>query len=163
VLRQAHNPAMPTRSELHEIVDMLPEETLERGLTALRHVKDGPPKAMAQGRDAAFARMQERMQERFKAMQERSKDSGRPMAFAGVGGGGGRMGPDGKGSSNYSFGYTDEDGSPVREITTITDGHEVTITERLRVDETDRTMRVKLDVRGPDGTTGQFDHTFKLL
>ena len=145
---------MPTRQELHEIVDTLPEEMLERGLAALRYLKDGPPKAMVQGRDATFARMQER----FKAMQERFKD--RP--FAAVGGGGGHLRPDGKGSSNYSFGYVDEDGTPVRETSTIRDGHEVTITERLRIDEPMRTLRVILDVRGPDGTTGQFDHTFKL-
>jgi hypothetical protein len=154
---------MPTREELHELVNALSEEAFERAASALRFVKDGPPKPPPPGRDAAFARMQERMRERHQAMLERFQSEGRQgMAFVGGGSGGFRVGPGGKQNGRYGFGYMDEDGTQAYENSVTRDSRDLRITERLEVDEAQKTMTVRLDLLGPDGTSTRFDHTFGL-
>jgi hypothetical protein len=152
---------MPTRAELHEAVDTLPEESFEQAMSMLRHLKDGPPKPPPPGRDAAFARVQERRQERHQAMLARLQSQGKGM-IAGFSGGGSSVGPDGKRQGRYSFGYVDDDGTQAYETSIIKDNHELRITERLNVGEASNTMTVRLDLLGPDGTVARFDHTFGL-
>lgn len=154
----AHNLRMATREELQQLVSSLPEEALAHAKAALERWQTwppAPPPVVALGREAALARMQERMKER--------------MTRVGLGGrggvglftGGGSVRSDGKAYGRRSFGYEDEEGK-VYETTIVEGDRELTLTERLWLDEDAGTMKMKIVFLGPDQTTATFEHIFKL-
>jgi hypothetical protein len=113
---------MPLRNELHRLVDTLPEGALEAVRGTLEHFQTWTPQPPPEV---------ERMNREH---LERMRGSMRP-GTSGTGGGGGSysMGKGGKIDSG-SLGFTQwEDKTSVIETHRFHAGHEITITERLRM------------------------------
>jgi hypothetical protein len=155
---------MTTREELNQLVSSLPDGALDRAKQALEHLQTWPPRmpdALARGRDAALARMQERTKEHMQRMADRAGGVGGGIAgFVSMAGGGGSV-RDGKRYGRQSFGYEDEEGKAYETIIVQAD-RELRVTERLRLDEQAGIMTMKLVMLGPDQTAATFEHTFRL-
>lgn len=139
------------REQLHRLVDGLPEGALEHARKMLDHLQKGtrqrPPEI-----------------ERLRTLQqERMRQATRPgVGFVGGGGGGYRLGEDGRiRNGHHSFGYP-EDGAVVHETHHFHEGVEVTIRERLRLGENGKTLIYDNAIVGPDGKSYTQDITFAV-
>jgi hypothetical protein len=144
----SENRAMQTREELHILVDSLPEDALVPAERVLRNFQVWPPVAP----DPADFR--KRMEERRLEMRQKMK----PGTIAGFGGGGSYDPTRGSGSS--SFNYWDGD-TFVGETRRHHQGHELTIIEHIRLDESAKQLFYKHEVAGPGGKHDEREITFE--
>jgi hypothetical protein len=140
-----------TREELHRLVDTLPEAALEPAENTLQHFQIFPRQPPPE-----VARMRQEHQERMRR-------SMRPGA-SGTGGGGGSYST-GSGDriqdGRFSFSHS-EDGTPVVETHHFHQGHEITITERFRMDEGGKALFYSSEIVGPKGKTQRQEISFEV-
>jgi hypothetical protein len=117
-----YNTCMPTREELHKLIDSMPDGAIEAAHRMLNHMQVWPPPAPP-GADE----MRQRMKERRTQVMQRQK----PGTFAAFGGGGNYDAAKGVASSSFSHW---EDDWYVTEVLRRHHGHELSIVERVRVD-----------------------------
>ena len=126
------------RSDLHRLVDTLPEGAFESAQKILEHFQVWPPQPPPQ-----MKRMEEIRQEQ----EEHFRQSLRPGATGGFGGGGG-IHPGGYGhTSNPRF----EDGLPVLESVHFYEGNEIAVVERLKLADDRKSIRYTHEAKGPKG------------
>jgi hypothetical protein len=139
---------MPTREELHTLVDSLPEGALEAAHRMLSNMQVWPPPPPPGAEE-----MRRRIEERRQEMMQRQ----RPGTFAGFGG-----------TSNYnpntksgasSFQYWD-DQTFVQETHRRHFGHELTTIERIRIDG--QRLIYKHELSGPGGKRDEREIEFPL-
>jgi len=147
---------MPTREELHELVESLPDEALPTAHMVLTEFQTWPPPIPPEIRDRAEA-MEERSRSRVEMLRTEH-----PNAF---GGGTGSMTfsthPDSKMRGRESFNYIDG-GDDVQESTIVHDGTEFTLTERIRTDSVAGAISFVIELTGPDGTTARHEHHYDV-
>jgi len=114
---------MPTREDLHKLIDLLPEQSVERAHAILAHLINPPAPSME------VEEWRRKMAERNSEL--RSKTQVRPGMISGGGGSGNYDAQ--RGTGRHSFGYWDGD-TFVQETLYNHKGHELTVTERLRID-----------------------------
>jgi hypothetical protein len=138
-----------SREELHRLVDTLPDAALEPAEKALQHFQIWPPQQPPEI---------ERMNREH---HERMLQSMRP----GTTGGGGRsysIGSGGRvGNGRFSFSHW-EDKTAVVETHNFHVGHEITITERLRMGADGRTLVDATGIVGPHGKAQSHEITFEV-
>jgi len=130
---------MPSREELHTLVDTLPDGAIDaahRTLSQLQVWPPTPPPGVQEMRE----QMRQRMEERRLGAIQRQK----PGTIGGFGGHG-RYDPD-RGSASSSFSHWDDD-TFVTETLRRHKGHEFTVVERVRVDGTH--LIYKHEITGP--------------
>jgi hypothetical protein len=139
------------REELHRLVDGLPEGAFEHAWKVLDHFQTWPPHQPPE------------IEEMRKLQRERMRQAARPgVGFVGGGGGGYRLGVDGRiRNGHHSFGYP-EDGAVVLETHHFHEGVEVTISERMRLGEDGKTLIYDNAIVGPDGKHYTQDITFAV-
>jgi hypothetical protein len=130
---------MPSREELHTLVESLPEGSIDSAHRALSNLQVWPPTPPA-GVQEMRERMRQRMEERRLGMIQRQK----PGTIAGFGGRG-SYDPD-RGSASSSFNHWDDD-TFVTETLRRHKRHEFTVVERVRVDG--RHQIYKHEITGP--------------
>src|SRR5438552_18867139 len=113
-----------SREELHRLVDTLPEAALEPAEKSLRYFQvwphQPPPK----------------IEEMRQAHRERFLQSMRPGTTGGAGGGGSYTVGSGGQIQQGRFGFTHwEEKTAVFETHNFHEGHEITVTERLRMND----------------------------
>jgi hypothetical protein len=147
---------MPTREELHHLIDSLPEEAIPAAHMGLMHFQTWPPPVPPEIEARAQA-MERRTRERLERLRAEHPDS--------FGGGGGSMTlstePGSRIRARHSFSY-DDGGDDVQESTIVHDGTEFTLVERVRRDEAGRTISFIIELTGPDGTTARHEHRYDL-
>ena len=131
---------MPSREELHTLVESLPDGAIDSAHRVLLQLQVWPP-TPPPGVQEMRHRMQQRMEERRLGATQRQK----PGTIAGFGGSG-SYDPD-RGSASSSFSHWDDD-TFVTETLRRHKGHELTIVERVRVDGTH--LIYKHEITGPD-------------
>jgi len=117
---------MPSREELHKLVDSMPEGAIDAAHRTLSHLQIWPP-APPPAVEEMRQRMKERIEERRRGVMQHQR--------SGMIGGFGRSGnydPD-RGSASSSFSHWDDD-TFVTETLRRHKGHEYTVVERVRVD-----------------------------
>jgi hypothetical protein len=144
---------MPTREDLHKLIDSLPEEAIEAAYKVLSHFQVWPPPLPPQ-----IEGLRQAYEKRLKEVQA---DGGE---FAGWGRGGGIMEwPDDQTtplrSGSWTFDHVDGD-TLVVETRRYQDGHELAIVERIRIQ--DGQMNYKHEVTGPRGKRDERDIVFDL-
>ena len=139
---------MPTRQELHALVDTLPDGAIEAAHRILSNLQVWPPAPPPD-----LQEMRKRMEVRRLEMRQGLK----PGTTAGFGGSGGYDPTKGAGSS--SFQHWDGD-TFVQETLRNHKGHELTIDERVRV-EGDRLI-YKHDITGPGNKHDEREVIFDL-
>lgn len=142
---------MSFRDELHRLVDTLPEGALEAGKKGLEYFQTWPPQQPP------------RVEEMREQQLERMLTSIR-LGTSGTGCGGGSytVGQGGNIESG-SFGFTRwDDKTAVNETHRFHSGHEITITERLRMSEDAKALVYAHEVVGRDGTTERHEITFDV-
>jgi hypothetical protein len=119
---------MPTRDELHKLVDSMPEGTLEAAFRALSTLQTRVPSPTSD-----MAAMRRQLEDRRAEMQRRMEEQlpRRPGTVSGFGGHG-NYNP-ATGSGNHSFSYWDDNGFVVQTYRQHI-GHEMMILERIRID-----------------------------
>ena len=140
-----------TREELHRLVDTLPEAALEPAEKALQHFqlwpRQPPPDV-------------ERMQREH---QERMRRSMQPGTSSTGGGGGSYSVGSGGRIQNGRFGFTRwEEKTAVVETHNFHEGHEITVTERMRMDDDGKKLIYATEIVGPNGKTYQQEITFEV-
>jgi hypothetical protein len=143
---------MPSREELHTLVDTLPDGAIDaahRTLSQLQIWPPTPPPSVQEMRE----RMRQRMEERRLGAIERQK----PGTIAGFGGHG-RYDPD-RGTASSSFSHWDDD-TFVTETLRRHKGHEFTVVERVRVDGTH--LIYKHEVTGPGDKHDEREIAFEV-
>ena len=140
-----------SREELHRLVDTLPEAALEPAEKALQHFQIWPRQPPPEV---------ERMQQEH---QERMWRSMRPGTTGGAGGGGSySTGSGGRvQSGHFSFSRW-EDKTSVIETHHFHEGHEITVIERLRMDDDGRMLVYANEIVGPKGKTQGHEITFEV-
>src|SRR6266568_4320497 len=131
-----------SREELHRLVDTLPEAALEPAEKALQHFQIWPRQPPPEV---------ERMQQEHRERMLRSMRPG----TVGAGGGGGiySVGAGGQ-IDNGRFSFTrSEDKTSVVETHHFHQGHEITITGRLRMDDDGKALFYSTEIVGPKGKT----------
>src|SRR5258705_5196060 len=118
---------MPTREELYNLVDSLPEGAIGPAHRALSHLQVWPP-VPPPGAQEWQERARQRWDERRQEMAQRQK----PGTLSGFGGSG-RYDPE-RGVASSSFSHWDGD-TFVTETLRRHKGHEFTVIEQIRVDE----------------------------
>src|ERR1043166_2913083 len=113
---------MPTREELHALVDTLPEGAIEAAHRILSGMEVWPPPP-----PPSVEEMRKRMEGRRLDVMQRQRP-GTTAGFAGSGG----YDPT-RGAGSFSFHYWDDDNF-VQETLRNHKGHELTIVERIRVE-----------------------------
>ena len=93
---------MPSREELHKLVESLPEGSIDSAYRALSHLQIWPP-TPPPGVEEMQERMRQKMEERRLGMIQRQK----PGTIAGFGGHG-SYDPD-RGAGSSSFSHWDDD------------------------------------------------------
>src|SRR2546427_6438785 len=127
-----------SREELHRLVDILPEAALEPAEKALQHFQIWPRQPPPEV---------ERMQREH---HERMLQSMRPGTISGGGGGGSySMGSGRRGQSGHFSFSRWEDKTSVIETHHFHEGHEITITERLRMDDDRKMLIYASEIVGP--------------
>jgi hypothetical protein len=128
---------MPTREELHRLIDSLPDEAIPAAHMALTQLQTWLPPIPPE--------LESRME-----------------AF---GGGGGSVTfsaePGSHMRSRESFTFTDGE-DDVQESTIVHDGVEFTLIERIRRDAVTGEMSFVIELAGPDGTTARHEHRYAL-
>jgi hypothetical protein len=140
-----------TREELHRLVDTLPEAALEPAEKALQHFQVWPRQPPPEV---------ERMQREH---HERMLQSMRPGTISVGGGGGSYSAGSGGRIGNGRFSFTRwEDKTAVVETHHFHYGHEITITERLRMDDDGKKLIYATEIVGPKGKTQSQEITFEV-
>src|SRR2546428_10384841 len=111
---------MPTRQELHALVDSLPDEAIEAAHRILSRMQVWPPAPPPD-----VYEMRKRMEGRRREMMQGQK----PATIAGFGGSGGYDPAKGAGSSSFHYWAGD---TFVQETLRNHKGHELTIVEHIR-------------------------------
>ena len=140
-----------TREELHRLVDTLPEAALEPAEKALQHFqvwpRQPPPEVERMNREH----------------EERMRRSMRPGTISGGGGGGSYSMGSGGQIQNGRFSFTRwEDKTAVVEMHNFHDGHEIMVTERLRMDDDGKRLIYSTEIVGPDGKAHRQEITFEV-
>jgi hypothetical protein len=134
---------MSDRSRLHELVDTLPDATLNFAHGALEHYQAWPPQVRP-----------------FDRRTYRMRQSMRPSTTGG--GGSYRMGPGGRVEYGHQSHSHWEDDAVVIETHRFHAGHELEIEERLRLAEGGTKLEYVHLVTGPDGSTDRRGITFEV-
>lgn len=137
------------RSDLHRLVDTLPEGAFEHAKRVLEHLQVWPPQPPPET---------ERMRQIRREPLERMRQS---MRTGTMGGGGaiGFMRPDGYGHHSYSLW---EDRTAVMVSHHFYKGHEIGVTERLRFTDDGEAIRYIHEATGPKGDTRLTEMTFPI-
>jgi hypothetical protein len=139
---------MPTRDELHKLLDSMPEGAMDaahRMLSTLQVWPPTPPPGMEE--------MRKRMEERRLEVMQHQK----PGTIAGFGGAG-NYNPT-KGVAHSSFSHWDGE-TFVTETLRRHKGHEFTVIERVRVDG--QRLIYKHEITGPDNKRDEREITFDV-
>ena len=135
-----------SREELYRLVDTLPEAALEPAEKALQHFQIWPPQPPPEI---------ERMREEHERRMRRPGTSGTGM------GGGSYSGGIGDRMENGRFSFSrHEDKTSVIETHYFYEGHEITVTERLRIDG--KMLIYATEIVGPNGKTHRQEITFDV-
>jgi hypothetical protein len=143
---------MPTREELHKLIDSVPDGAVEAAFRSLTHLQVWPPippPTVEQWREQTRKRREER---RLQWSQQL-----RPGTVAGFGGSSNYNPDTGAGSS--SFHYWEED-TFVAETMRRHKGHDLTVIERIRVDG--RRLIYKHEVTGPGEKRDEREIVFEV-
>jgi hypothetical protein len=143
---------MPTREELHKLIDSMPEGAIEaahRALTNMQVWPPAPPPTVEEMRQ----QMRKRMDERRLEMMQRQK----PGTIAGFGGTSNYDPTKGAGAS--SFNYWDGD-TYIQETYRRHLGHEFTVIERIRIDG--QRLIYKHQITGPGEKRDEREIIFDL-
>src|ERR1700730_7554442 len=140
-----------TREELHRLVDTLPEAALEPAEKALQHFQIWPRLPPPEV---------ERMQREH---HERMLRSMRPGTVGTSGGGGSYSVGTGGQIENGRFSFTrSEEKTSVIETHHFHQGHEITITERLRMDDDGKMLIYATEIVGPNRKAQSQEITFEV-
>jgi hypothetical protein len=139
---------MPTREELHKLIDSMPEAAMEAAHRVLSQLQVWPPPAPP-GAEEMRQRMKER---RIQVMQAQ-----KPGTTAVFGGGGNYDPAKGVGYSSISHW---EDDWHVHEVLRRHHGHELSIVERTRVDGS--YLIYRHEVQGPGAKRDEREVVFDL-
>jgi hypothetical protein len=139
---------MPTREELHQLVDTLPEGAMRAAHQALSHFQTWPPPPPPD-----LQEMRKRMEERRLEMRQGQK----PGTTGGFGGTSGYDPTKGAGSS--SFQYWDGD-TFVQETLRNHKRHELKVVERIRIEGP--SLIYQHAVTGPGGKLNEREVTFDI-
>ena len=139
-----------SRQELHRLVDTLSEAALEPAEKSLRYFQKWPPIAPPEI---------ERIGQERKERMLRSMPPG--TSGKGMGGASYTVGCGGRVQGRLSFSHS-EKGGPVVETHHFHQGHEITITERLRMDDDGRMLVYANEIVGPKGKTQSHEITFEV-
>lgn len=126
------------RSELHRLVDSLPESAFDSAKAVLEHFQVWPPQPPPE-----MKRIEEIRQEHLERMR-RSRAPG----TGGGSGVGGIVHPGGYGHCSHS---SIEDGASVLESYHFYEGHEIFVIQRLRLSEDKQSIHYAHGVKGPKG------------
>lgn len=140
-----------SREELHQLVDTLPEAALEPAEKALQHLqiwpRQPPPEVERMNREH----------------DERMLRSMRPGTISGGGGGGSYSVGSGGRIQNGRFSFNRwEEKTAVVETHHFHEGHEITVTERMRMDDDGKTVVYATELVGPNGKTHGQEITFDV-
>ena len=148
---------LPTREQLHALVDSLPEAAFEPAKNALTHMQVWPPPPSPE--PPQIVAMRERMRAR---MPGHPGPRGGMRGMAGGGGGSYSLSSSGKvQNGRFSSGGLTEDGSPITETAIVHQGHEITLLEQIRLSADRKTLSYKIEVSGP-GQQRNMDIDFKV-
>lgn len=139
---------MPTRAELHQLVDSLPDDALPAAEMALTHMQSWPPPELA-----AMRELVER--------EDEWADQIRAEGLGGIGGGTAFIGPSGAPRARSSVSY-EAAGDSVEKTHIVHDGSEFTMIERIRTDAATGSIHFIIELTGPDGTTARHEHRYDL-
>jgi hypothetical protein len=140
-----------TREELHRLVDSLPEAALEPASASLQHFQIWPRQPPPE-----VARMRQEHQQRM----QRSMRPG--TSGSGGGGGGYSTGSGGRIEDGHFSFSRPEDKTSVIETHHFRHGHEITITERLRMDDDGKALFYSSEIVGPKGKKQRQEITFEV-
>jgi hypothetical protein len=119
-----------SREELHRLVDTLPEGALEAAKQALQHFRIWPQQPFLQ----------------IERMRQRHRPAGTSVRAESYSGSSGGQVPSGR----FSFNHWEEN-TAVVETHIFHDGHEVIVTERLRIGDDGKCLAYANEVVGPKG------------
>lgn len=140
-----------SREELHRLVDTLPEAAFEPAEKALQHFQIWPRQPPPE---------LERMRQEH---HERMLQSMRPGTISGGGGGGSYSTGSGGRIENGRFSFSRwEEKTAVVENHHFHQGHEITITERLRTGDDGKMLIYATQIVGPKGKTQSWEITFDV-
>jgi hypothetical protein len=140
-----------TREELHRLVDTLPEAALEPAEKALQHFQIWPRQPP------------QKMEEMREAHRERFLRSMRPGTVGSAGGGGSHsIGREGRIENGRFSSSRWEDKTAVRETLHFHKGHEISVTERLRLDDDGKVLFYSSEIVGPNSKTQSQEITFEV-
>jgi|SRR5438093_1204133 len=143
---------MPTREELHKLIDTMPEGAIEAAHRMLSNLQVWPP-APPPGVEEMRKDMRKRMEERRLEVMQRQKPGT-------VGGFGGTSHYDpAKGAGASSFQYWEKD-TYIQETHRRHLGHELTVSERIRVDG--QRLIYKHEITGPGEKRDEREIVFDL-
>ncbi len=140
-----------SREQLHQLVDTLPEAALEPAEKALQHFQMWPPQQPPE------------IERMHREHQERMRRGMRP-GTGGTGGGGGSYSTGSGGrieDGHFSFSRP-EAGVNVIETHHFHKGHEITVTERLRMDDDGKALFYSTEIVGPKGKRQGQEITFEV-
>ena len=126
------------RSDLHRLVETLPEGAFESAQRILEHFQVWPPRLPPE-----MKRMEQFRQEQ----EEQFRQSLRRGTTGGIGGGGG-IHPGGYGHTSHS---RFEDGACVLESLHFYEGHEIAVVQRLKLADDRKSIRYTHEAKGPKG------------
>ena len=127
------------RADLHRLIDTLPEGALENANRMLEHLNIFPRQPSPE---------MERMRQISREQREKMRRLIRPGTLGGTGG---------VGSVNPSTAYCHsgdtrwEDQTAVHETNHLFKGHEITVTERLRIADDGKAIHYTHEAKGPKG------------
>src|SRR5215813_11822618 len=130
---------MPTREELHKLVDSLPEGAFDAAHRALSNLQAWPPPALPD-----METMRKRQEQHREEVRNRMLAQQRPGTVGGFGGGGGYSPKTGSGS--HGMHHWEGDTLIVQTYRQHL-GHELMVTERIRVEG--QHLIYKHEVTGP--------------
>src|ERR1051326_599857 len=143
---------MPTREELHTLVDSLPEGAIDAAHRLLTNMQTWPP-PLPPGVEEMRQQMRQRMEDRKREVMQRQKP-GTIAAF----GGSSNYDPD-KGVASSSFNHWDN-GMYVQESFRRYKGHELMVIERIRIDG--QRLIYKHEISGPGGKRDEREIAFAV-
>src|SRR5688572_33445403 len=141
---------MVAREELHRLVDSLPDTALESAQQMLTNFQVWPPPRPAMPPEV------ERFREEVRQRQKQAAEGKRGI-FGMVGGGG--FDPK-RGSGSMGSTYWEEE-TMIVETFRLHKGHQIVITERIRLDE-DKTLTYAHSVQGPGNKADQHEIRFDV-
>jgi hypothetical protein len=139
---------MPTREELHKLVDSMPKEAMRAAHQALSHFEAWPPAPPPDVQE-----MRKRMEERRLEVMQRQK----PGTIAGFGGSADHN--PATGSRSSSFNYWDGD-TYVQETHRHHQGHQLKVVERIRAEG--KHLIYKHEITGPGDKHDERETTFDI-